>query len=301
MPTDTLDRLCGLLPGEVGAQLASLRDTVREVRLRAGRPLQVVTGDKEALLGSPVSQECVRKMLASLMDYSLYAREDELRQGYFTLQDGSRVGVCGKMTVQADAVAGMVHVSSVCIRIAREVKGCGEALMPYALDAAGPKSLLLISPPGLGKTTCLRDLSRLISNAGWCVGIADERHEIAACAQGVPTVDVGPRTDVMDGCPKWIAIGQMIRSMAPSVIVTDEIGSPKDAQALEDAARCGVSVIASAHAAGFEALEMRDSLARILHSGVFTTVVLLGETPGNIMEARAFAGSVRGGIAWKSA
>ena len=272
----TVDRLAQLLPGAAGEILAR-RDELREVRLRAGGPVQLVFGAQDCLTGEALEARDLARCLSELMDHSLYAREGELAEGFFTLPDGARVGVCGRLIAEGGRVAGMGDVGSLCVRIARAIPGCAGALLPLA---EGPKSLLVASAPGMGKTTCLRDLARLLSSRGLRVAIADERHELAACFRGVPQLDVGPRTDVMDGGPKVASIGRILRAMAPQAIVTDEIGGPEDAQCLAEAARCGVAVIASAHGASIEDLLARPALRKTLDEGVFDTVALLGGSPG---------------------
>lgn len=293
----TVDKLRIILPEQAATRLGALCNDVYEVRLRTGKPIQLVYGKGDEFVGDVISPEAMRKILAALMDYSVYAREEELKKGFFTMNDGCRVGVCGRMAMAGDVVAGLTAIGSICIRIGREVRGCADVLLPHVIRDNRIQSMLLISPPGMGKTTCLRDLARQISDQGFCVSIADERHEIAACHMGVPSVDVGCRTDVMDGCPKWMAIQQMIRAMAPQVIITDEIGGAQDAKALADAARCGIAIIASAHAGSFETLETRGCLNEILHNDIFSTVALLGGQPGNVLEIRTLDSTAKEGIA----
>ena len=145
----------------------------------------------------------------------------------------------------------------------------------------------------MGKTTMLRDIARQLSDGGMCVGIADERHELAACHMGVPTLDVGLRTDVMDGCPRDRAIAQMLRAMAPQVVVADEIGSAEDALALADAARCGAGIVASAHAAGLEEALSRPNLRTVLDGGRRGYRRAAGAPSG--LAVRAFGTGGRGG------
>ena len=199
----TLEALGALLPGEAGATLLRMSGEVREVRLRAGRPAQLRGAAGDWLSDAVVDAGTLRRILAALADHSLYAREEELRQGFFTLEDGCRVGVCGRLVWDGGRITGMAGVGSVCVRVSREVRGCADGIVPHVLDAAGGvRSALIVSGPGMGKTTLLRELARKLSEAGKNVCVADERHELAACVDGVPTLDVGPRTDVMDGGPK---------------------------------------------------------------------------------------------------
>ena len=281
---ETLDRLCALLPEADAREIARMGDALCEVRLRAGRPIQLRGVGGGERLGSAIDPEQLRALAAALADHSLYAREAELRQGYFTMPDGCRVGVCG----QSSEDAGVTAIGSLCVRVCRAAPGCAEALLPEVIDpdTGEVRATLILSSPGMGKTTCLRELARRLSENGMCVAVADERRELAACRDGVPTLDVGPRTDVMDGCPKHLAVMRLLRAMAPEVIVTDEIGAPGDAFALAEAARCGVAVVASAHAACLEAALQRPGLGGILRSGAFSRIVELGGHPGRIRKVR---------------
>ena len=291
---DTVDRLAALLPDAAEA-LQAKRHSLREVRLRVGRPVQIISSEDAAFTGEKISEETMKRLVASLTDHSLYAREEELKQGFFTLTDGARVGVCGRMACAGGEIAGMGGIGSLCVRVAREVRGCADALVPLAGKGETLRSLLIASPPGMGKTTCLRDLARQLSDQGWRVGIADERHELAACCRAVPTLDVGAGTDVMDGAPKHLAIRHMLRAMAPQIIVTDEIGDARDAEVLADAARCGVAVVASAHGRGYDALMEREPIRRLIEERVFQYIVVLGGVPGRILDVRS-SGEEEGGL-----
>ena len=288
---DTVDRLMKLLPEEAAAALAERRETVTEIRLRVNRPAQIVFDGTDVLAGAPIEARRLREITSAPLSpvyltvlNSFYARETELARGFFTMTDGSRVGVCGRFAGDGTR---LTDVGSVCVRIARAVPGCADGLMGLIAPKDGLRSLLIVSPPGLGKTTLLRDAARQLSEGGLRVGIADERHELAACHVGVPTLDVGPRTDVADGCPRPRAIRQLIRTMAPDVIVADEIGGEADAEALADAARCGVAVVASAHGRSLGEAAQRRWIREIVATRVLETLVLLGERPGHIVEIRS--------------
>ena len=251
------------------------------MRLRAGRPVQIcLDRGGEALSREPLERAALGSILAALMEYSVYARQEELDRGFFTLDDGSRVGVCGRMVGDGTRFR-MDGIGSACLRVARPVAGCADGLLACIAPSDGAlRSTLLLSPPGLGKTTMLRDIARQLSDGGLCVGIADERHELAACHMGVPTLDVGLRTDVMDGCPRRLAISGMLRAMSPRVIVADEIGGEDDARALADAVRCGAAIMASAHAGSLEEALLRPDLRSVLAAGIVDLVALLGPRPG---------------------
>lgn len=274
MSFDTLNRLrdyLGDIPGDA-----------LEIRLRAGRRVQFRRPERDTF-GRTVGAEELRAILSALADHSLYARETELKEGYFTLSDGCRVGVCGRLLCEGDRPAGMAAVGSICVRVCREVRGASDGFYGALFDDGGAlRSALVVSAPGMGKTTALRDAARRLSEDGFNVCIADERHELAACVDGVPTLDVGPRTDVMDGCPKHLAVTRLLRAASPQVIVTDEIGDRRDAEALAEVARCGVHILASAHAGSLEQLARRANVPL----EVFDVAVLLGGRPGNVVEIR---------------
>lgn len=277
-----VDRLKTLLMEQAAALLEIHDEELTEIRLRAGRPVRLYLGRGQwKATENALEPSRLEAILMALMEHSVYARQDELDNGFFTLFDGSRVGVCGRMFSKGGKLR-MGEIGSACIRVARAVPGCADGLMDQVDGPDGLCSALLISPPGLGKTTLLRDVARQLSLRGRNVCIADERRELAACFRGVPTLDVGPGTDVMDGCPRGEAISRMLRSMAPEVVVADEIGGAGDALALAEASRCGVAVVASAHAASLRDALSRSSLAPILRGGALQRVVLLGPVPGEI-------------------
>lgn len=250
---DAMTGLFGLLPEALKRETGALPDDLIELRVRAGRPVQLVALSGEEFRGGAISASLTAETAQALAGHSLYAREEELKEGFFTIEGGCRVGVCGRTAMLEGRIAGLTHVGSVSVRVAREIKGAADPVMDLVCETGRPVNALVISPPGLGKTTLLRDIARQLSDGtggrrGVRVGIADERGELAGCSMGVPTLDVGRRTDVMDGCPKRIGMRLLVRAMSPEVIVTDELGHPDDAEAVLDAMRSGVRVIASVHA-----------------------------------------------------
>ncbi|MFC0335373.1 stage III sporulation protein AA [Paenibacillus sepulcri] len=299
-----LDRVTHLLPLELIAVLERIpihvRTVIEELRIREGRPLEIGTGEgfwfvgeDGQLLAKPEmaykpSPELCRKLLERVTNHSLYAMEEELRRGYITVAGGHRIGIAGRTILEGGAVRGIRDVSAFNFRIAREVIGAAASLLPKMLDInrRTVHPALIIAPPQQGKTTVVRDLARAISSGGWGhplasgwparkVGIIDERSEIAACVRGVPTFNVGPRTDVMDACPKAEGMMMMLRSMSPEVMIVDEIGREEDADAILDASHAGVIVIATAHAKDMEEARGRPVLRRLLEQGAFAIGVEL--------------------------
>lgn len=282
---EAVKRLEALLPERLVREAGALPEDLFELRIRAGRPVQLIGGSGEMLRGGAVSAELVEQTARSLAGHSLYAREEELREGYFTIEGGIRVGVCGRMPAPDGRPLPVTHIGSLCIRLAREIRGAADGVMDALWEGGCPVSAAVVSPPGMGKTTLLRDIARQLSDGtggrrGVRVAVADERGEIAGCVLGVPMLDVGARTDVMDGCPRREAMRLMVRAMSPEVIVTDELGHESDAEAVADAMRSGVRVIASVHADS-----RRGAGERLGHAArLFGRMILLGGRPGQVIE-----------------
>lgn len=270
------------LPGQWGRAAWAMEKSLCEIRLRRGGPvaLREIAGGETLL--PPMEDEGFSEMISAMLDHSLYARESELDKGYFTLPDGSRAGVCGDFS---RGIRAPEDVLSLCIRIARAVPGCAAALIPALMETSGA---LIVSPPGLGKTTLLRDAARLLSRAGQNVCLVDERGELAACAGGRPQLDVGPRTDVISGTEKALAMGLAVRSCAPDVLVTDEMGAPRDAAAAGEILRCGVRLVASCHGNTLNPDGLRRCVGALLWPGLLELGVLLGPNRGQIAEIRRY-------------
>ena len=251
-----------------------------EIRLRVSKPPQIVTQTGETLLVEHVfTRADARELLEKLCRHSDYAREEELKRGFITVEGGARVGVCGRPVTEDGRILRLTDVSCFNIRITREAVGCAEGVMHYLSEQGRPVSALIAAPPAGGKTTLLRDIARCFSDGIGVkpqkVALADERGELAGCSEGAPSFNVGARTDIMEHVPKAAAMEVFIRTMSPDVMITDEIGGKEDAAALSEAARSGAAVIASAHAASVDELKSRAALSEILASGVFRRVLLL--------------------------
>ncbi len=256
------------------------RATITEIRLRCGRKIILRCGLREVILETVCSAEELRRIVQILCRHSRYSVGEELRSGYLTMAGGHRVGLAGRAVAEQGRVEVLKYISSLVIRVARQVPGCAGAILPYIRREDGSiRNTLLVAPPYSGKTTLLRDLVRLISDGGLQVGLADERSEIAGCREGVPTLDVGLRTDVLCDCPKAEAILMLVRAMSPQVIATDELGRREDIAAVEEAIPMGIGILATMHGRSRRDVEMRLGRPWTDVARLFETVVFLDNEP----------------------
>lgn len=312
LPESMRDRI-GKLPAQTLQQLEEIRirTNTDTLLISGGREYSLRDGDE-------ITAEVLEEILNRLLDYSYYAYEEELSRGYITIEGGHRVGICGRVTLENGQVHLIKDVSSLNIRRSREITGASEKILGAVLSPAKDpaesvpnagisagcgdekstvtsdlfgvcssaadygrmvvRNTLIISPPKCGKTTMLRDLARNLSNAGFRIGICDERSEIAGCYDGKTSYDLGPRTDVLDGCPKADGILMLIRAMSPDVVMTDEIGKPEDAAAIRSALSAGVKIITTIHGSSFEDAA-KSAVCSLITDHVFETLIFLSAQP----------------------
>ena len=228
-----------------------------------------------------VDWDMIVKSLEFMSRSSLYALENEMKNGYITVEGGHRIGMVGRTIRQNDQIIGINHIAGLNVRIAHEVRGCSESILPRLCSGGVLQHTLIISPPGGGKTTLLRDLIRLASDRlKLAVAVADERSEIGGCYRGIPQCDVGMQTDVLDGCPKSEGMLMLLRSMKPQVIAVDELGAPGELEAVMTILHAGVKLLCTAHSDDLEELKRRPGFERILQEGVFERIVILSGRKG---------------------
>lgn len=276
----------------------SIIDSLEEIRIRQDRPLEIITTqqswfvkktgqlsmDAHGELYRPDREECIH-LLNLISQHSLYAFDEELKRGFVTVKGGHRIGLAGRVITENGKVRRFRDFTGFNIRIARQIKGVGEPLIPWIFERGVPHHVLIISPPQCGKTTLIRDLARIASSGtkyfrGYKVGIVDERSEIAGCLQGVPQHDVGPRTDVLDSCPKAEGMMMMIRSLSPDILVVDEIGSQEDSDAVHEAVYAGIRLFCTVHGKKPEELIKRPTLKSLLEERIFTRIIVLSRAKG---------------------
>ncbi len=292
------------LPPAVAKILAlcplSLWEETEEIRLRLERPLAVF-GRRGTLFFNSRGAACesdaayrpdrrdLEQALQRVSNSSLYAFEEELRGGYLTLPGGHRIGLCGRAVLERGRISTLKNIASLNYRLAREVPGTARPYASYFLHLPEKRvrQTMIVSPPGGGKTTFLRDLACCLSDGlpelgqgGFQVAVVDERSEIAGSFRGLPQLRVGRCTDVLDGCPKAEGMMMLLRSMAPQVIMTDEVGREEDGRAIEEVLHAGVALIATAHGNSLEELARRPGLARLFKMQVFERMLVLGRSRG---------------------
>lgn len=262
-------------------------DSIYEIRLRTGKPLFLVYSGGERCLKIKgrepylVTGQDLKETLEYVSGYSLYACEDEIRQGYISVQGGHRIGVAGKVILDGNHIRGMKYISCINVRLSHQVPGCADAVMPYIQDGEHLSHTLIISPPRGGKTTLLRDVIRQLSNGredipGVTVGVVDERSELAGSWQGIPQNDLGLRTDILDACPKAEGMQMLVRAMSPDVVAVDELGREEDFRAVESVIHCGCCLIATAHGNSLEDVLRQPFFQKLKEMEIFEKYIVLG-------------------------
>jgi len=272
-------------------------ERVYELRLRTNAPAVVciagrsfyITPDgighnaTEAIL---ITRTDLDTIIHKASDYSLYAVNEQLKHGFITIRGGVRIGICGEIVAESGIVGTIKNVSSLNIRVPHQIRGCSYPILPYVFTNDRPHKTLIISPPGAGKTTMLRDLAWQVCDKYHLpnVLVLDERGEIAANYLGENQLDVGWCADVLTGCSKSYGFENGIRSMRPDVVITDEIATRDDIEMLRLAARSGVCVFASVHARSIEEIRMKPHFRELIDEMVFDRYVVLAikDTAGSI-------------------
>ncbi|NLK00446.1 MAG: stage III sporulation protein AA, partial [Clostridia bacterium] len=261
------------------------------IQCREGEYFATASGEitDNHLAAYRVDRDDVQRIFQNITRNSVYALDEELRNGYITIPGGHRVGFTGEAVLAKGRLQSLKNISFINIRVSREVRGCADTVMPFLIDPSlnNPYHTLIISPPKCGKTTLLRDIIRQLSNgihslgfSGINVGLVDERSEIAACHHGLPQNDVGVRTDVLDKCPKAEGMYMLVRSMAPQVIATDELGKSEDIPAVEEAINAGIKLITTVHGTDVEDIMKRPVLKKLLQEKLFERILILSRRRG---------------------
>ncbi|MGI6731272.1 MAG: stage III sporulation protein AA [Anaerovoracaceae bacterium] len=282
-----IEAILAKMPAETAQQIrrlpAKLLNHIEEIRLRLGHHMIIYANGREYELEGPngkrIDREMMASMLNALLNHSAYAYQDELSNGYITIEGGHRVGVCGRTVLENGKIKTIKDFSSINIRRSREIIGVSDPCMRFLMKGKGGiYNTVIISPPKCGKTTLLRDMIRNLSNTGFKVGVCDERSEISGSYHGISSYDLGIRTDVLDGCPKAQGIIMLIRSMSPDIIATDEIGKSEDCRSIEAAVCAGISLVTTIHGNSYDDL-LNSGIGDLVRAGVFQRLIFLSNVP----------------------
>ena len=272
---DVLDYLAENIKDEIKKYISDMQD-IEEIRLRIKKPIIIKNSIGNKLLIHIVSKEELLETFQKVCEQSIYSYQKQICEGFITIKGGHRVGITGSCVIEDGKIININYISSLNFRIAREKKDVSNSIIKYIVNENDVSNTLIISKPGCGKTTILRDLVRKISTKKTC-GIVDERGEIAAMYKGVPQNDIGILSDVMDNCTKSEGMKMLIRSMSPEVIICDEIGSEQDIEAINYAMCSGVKGIFTAHGDSLEEILLNEQIKQLLEKYIIQTIIILND------------------------
>lgn len=288
-----IDEILRILPSYISNEIIKLNcsQNITEIRLRTKCKVIIICGKNEIVLSCIITPKAILDILLNVSKNSIYAIQNDINNGFVVIRGGHRIGISGEVVYVDEKIKNIKNICSLNIRVARQIYGCADSILPKIISGNTFLNTLIVSPPGCGKTTLIRDIIRQISNgipslnfSGKNVALIDERGEIASVYEGVASLDVGIRTDIMSNVNKANGMKMMIRSMAPDVIATDEIGKKEDISAIKEAILSGVKVIFTMHGDSIKSIIKNENIRELLNLNIFSKIILLssGKIPGII-------------------
>ena len=288
-----IDEILRVLPSYISNEIIKLNcsQNITEIRLRTKCKVILICGKNEMVLNCIVTPKTILDILLNVSKNSIYAIQNDINNGFVVIRGGHRIGISGEVVYVDDKIKNIKNICSLNIRVARQIYGCADLVLPKIISGNTFLNTLIVSPPGFGKTTLIRDIIRQISNGipslnfkGKNVALIDERGEIASVYEGIPSLDVGIRTDIMSNVNKASGMKMMIRSMAPDIVATDEIGKKEDIIAIKEAILSGVKVIFTMHGDSIKSILKNENIKELLNLNIFSKIILLsnGKIPGII-------------------
>lgn len=265
-------------------QNEKIKEQIQEIRIRVGRPIILKLHNLDILIEYIVNQTEILHILEKICENSIYAYKNQICNGYITIKGGHRIGITGSAVVENEKIINIKYITSLNFRIARQVLNCSNKIIGQVIDEKNQDiyNTLIVSPPGRGKTTILRDLIRKLSNGideinfkGKTCGVVDERGEIAAMYKGVPQNDIGIRTDIIENISKAKGIKILIRTMAPEIIACDEIGSKEDVEAIQEAIISGVKGIFTMHGKTLEDVKSNNQINKLIEENKIEKIIFI--------------------------
>lgn len=265
-------------------QNEKMKEQIQEIRIRVGRPIILKLHNLDILIEYIVNQTEILQILEKICENSIYAYKNQICNGYITIKGGHRIGITGSAVVENEKIINIKYITSLNFRIARQVLNCSNKIIGQVIDEKNQDiyNTLIVSPPGRGKTTILRDLIRKLSNGideinfkGKTCGVVDERGEIAAMYKGVPQNDIGIRTDIIENISKAKGIKILIRTMAPEIIACDEIGSKEDVEAIQEAIISGVKGIFTMHGKTLEDVKSNNQINKLIEENKIEKIIFI--------------------------